>query len=145
MFLLAWDWIYYCVIASISPTITRSSSIDYSHIRWVNVWWKSMPFLGCCWYWRSCVLMCLSVYWSRRKNWFGKVHVSMKPASWQIIFNISCNLLVPGGGGSLHQDKSHGISQTVRLWKVDFYLTFAVRVQQGKASSGSQTLSSLKH
>lgn len=49
MFLLARDWIYYSVIASISAAITRSSATDYSHIWWVNVWWKSRLFLGCWW------------------------------------------------------------------------------------------------
>lgn len=49
MFLLAWDWIYYSVIASISAAITRSSATDYSHIWWVNVWWKSTLFLGRWW------------------------------------------------------------------------------------------------
>lgn len=70
----------------------------------------------------------------------------MKPGLWQIIFNISCNLLVPGGCGSLHQDKSDSISQAVRDWKVDLLLlSLPVIVQQGKASESQQTEKYIKN
>lgn len=123
MFLLAWDWIYYCVIASISPTISQSSSTDYSHIWQVNVCWKSKLFLGCCWYWRTVSSQIIS-----RGH-----HQHPKPAVMTSRFHHLLRSFDPGWICGIRQ-----------LLKSTRSLNFPARVQLGPAST-SQTLSRLKH